>query len=225
MGFLRNTKRTQFAVIGMGRFGRAMAKELQEAGNDVLIIDKDEQKANDLADQVTYSIIADATDENVLQSAGIKNMDVVIIGMGSSMESSILTTLNCKKMGVPYIVCKANNEKHKEILEKMGADLVVIPEVSTAKKMAMQIMHPSLYDVMNIQQDYSILEIKIPEKWIGKNLKELDLRNEDNLSVILVKKGEQTVTNPGGDYVFEEDDTAVIGIDRYNVEDFIEKIK
>lgn len=225
MGFIRNVKRTQFAVLGIGRFGAAIAKELQEAGNDVLIIDKDEQKVNELADYVTYSVIADTTDENVLKSAGIKNMDVVIIGMGSSMQSSILTTLNCKKMGVPYIVCKANNEKHKEILEKMGADQVVIPEVSTAKKMAMKIMHPALYDVMNIQQGYSILEINIPEKWIDKNLKELDLRNEYNVSIILVKKDDQTVTNPGGDYVFAEGDTAIVGTDTYNVEDFIDKIK
>lgn len=224
MGFLRSTKRTQFAVLGVGRFGAAIAKELQEAGNDVLIIDINEQRVNELSDYVTYSVIADTTDENVLKSAGIKNMDVVIIGMGSSMQASILTTLNCKEMGVPYIVCKANNEKHKQILEKMGADIVVIPEVSTAKNMAMKIMHPTLYDVMNVEQGYSILEIDVPEKWIGKSLKELDLRNKYNASIILVKKEDQTVTNPISDYVFIKGDIAVVGTDTYNIENFIDKI-
>lgn len=224
MGFLRSTKRTQFAVLGVGRFGAAIAKELQEAGNDVLIIDINEQRVNELSDYVTYSVIADTTDENVLKSAGIKNMDVVIIGMGSSMQASILTTLNCKEMGVPHIVCKANNEKHKQILEKMGADIVVIPEVSTAKNMAMKIMHPTLYDVMNVEQGYSILEIDVPEKWIGKSLKELDLRNKYNASIILVKKEDQTVTNPISDYVFIKGDIAVVGTDTYNIENFIDKI-
>lgn len=141
------------------------------------------------------------------------------------MQSSILTTLNCKELGVPFIVCKANSDKHKQILEKMGADLVVIPEVSTAKKLAMKIMHPALYDVMNIQQGYSIMEVNIPNKWKEKTIAELDLRNDYGISIILIKKGDETITNPGGNYKFELGDTAIIGTDTDNVEDFIDKIK
>lgn len=225
MALLKREKRTQFAILGIGRFGASLAEELYETGNDVMVIDNDEEKINSIADKVTHAIIGDVTNETVMEKSGVKNMDAVIICMGTNIQASILATMICKDLGVPYIVCKAHNDKHKQILEKLGADSVVVPEIDMAKKLAIKITHPSLYDIMMLTGDYSIIEINIPVKWVDKTLSELDIRKNYGVSVILVKKGESSAVSPGGDYKFEQGDIAVLGSDTDNIERFIDKLK
>ncbi len=224
MGLFRKEKRTQFAVLGIGRFGSSLAQELYGAGNDVLVIDNDENKINNISDKVTHAIIADITDDGVLENAGIKNMDVVIICIGSNMQSSILATLACKDLGVPYVVCKANSDKHKEILEKLGADAVVVPEVDMAKKLAVKISNPVFYDIMTLTEDYSIIEINVPEKWIGKSLQELDIRNTYGVNIMLIKGENTPMINPSADYKFVAGDVAVVGSDIDNIKRFTDKL-
>lgn len=204
-------ERHQFAVIGMGRFGSALTKALFEAGMDVLAIDKNPQKANAIAEYSTHSAIGDASDEAVMQKLGIQNFDAVIICMGSNIQSSILATLNAKELGVPYIAAKASDLKHRTVLEKMGADYVVVPEMDMAKKLAGQLINPYLNDVIELSKDYQIVEIAIPEVWAGQSLIELDLRRKFGVSILMIKHGEGMFANPIAETQLSVGDVAIIG--------------
>jgi len=202
---------SQFAIIGLGQFGKALAKKLYEMNKDVLVVDIDEEKVNAISPYVTHSIVADASDENVLKSIGIKNFDVVAICMGSNMQSSILTTLICKQMGVKYIIAKAQSEKHKNVLEKIGADLVVFPEEDMGRKIANRVVNPNLADIMDLSNNFQIIEIVTPSLWRNKSLIELDLRKNFSVSVILIKREDgNVIMSPGGDTVLYEKDSVVI---------------
>lgn len=202
---------SQFAIIGLGQFGTALAKRLYEMNKDVLVVDVDEEKVNAISSFVTHSIVADASDESVLKSIGIKNFDVVAVCMGSNMQSSILTTLICKQMGVKYIIAKAQSEKHKNVLEKIGADLVVFPEEDMGKKIASMIVNPNLTDFMDLTDSFKIIEILTPIQWKNKSLIDLDLRKNFAVSIILIKRQDGSVImSPGGDSVLFDGDSVVI---------------
>lgn len=202
---------SQFAVIGLGQFGTAIAKRLYEMDKDVLVVDVDEDKINEISNSVTHAIVADASEEKVLKSIGINNFDVVAVCMGSNMQSSILTTLICKQMGVKYIIAKAQSEKHKNVLEKIGADLVVFPEEDMGRKIANRVLNPNLADIMELSDNFKIIDILTPLLWRNKSLIELDLRKNFAVSVILVKREDGSVImSPGGDTVLYEKDSVVI---------------
>lgn len=202
---------SQFAVIGLGQFGTALAKRLYEMDKDVLVVDVDENKINMISSLVTHSIVADASDENVLKSIGINNFDVVAVCMGSNMQSSILTTLICKQMGVKYIIAKAQSEKHKNVLEKIGADLVVFPEVDMGRKIASRIMNPNLTDIMELTENFKIIEIVTPSLWKNKSLIDLDLRKNFKVSVILIKRENGEVKmSPGGETILYDNDSVLL---------------
>jgi trk system potassium uptake protein TrkA len=204
-------KNTQFAVIGLGQFGTALAKRLYEMDKDVLAIDIDEEKINQISSYVTHSIVGDGGDEEVLKRIGINNFDVVAVCMGKQMQASILATLICKQMGVKYIIAKAQNEKHKSVLEKIGADLIVFPEVDMGKKIASRLVNPNLTDIIELTDKYNMIEILTPKAWENKSLTEINLRKNYAVSVILIKRasGDVTIT-PGGDCVLYSGDSAVI---------------
>lgn len=144
-------------------------------------------------------ITADATDENVLKAVEISSFDAVIVAIGD-IQASILTTLTCKEMGVPYIIAKAYNDKHKKVLEKIGADYVMVPEADMAYKTANRLINQKLNDLMEVNDKYSIMEIAVPVAWSGKSLIELDVRKHFKVNVILVLAGgEEVITSPGGD--------------------------
>lgn len=215
---------SQFAIIGLGQFGKALAKKLSEMKKDVLVVDVDEEKVNAISSYVTHSIVADASDENVLKSIGIKNYDVVAICMGNNMQSSILTTLICKQMGVKYIVAKAQSEKHKNVLEKIGADLVVFPEEDMGKKIALKLVNPNLTDVMELTEYFKIIEIITPSVWKNKTLIELDLRKKYSVSIILIKRDDGSIImSPGGDTILHEKDSVVICGSTDNIEKIASK--
>lgn len=222
MGIFKKQKRIQFAILGVGRFGASLCEELFNAGHDVLAVDISEVRINAIAAKSTQAVIGDVSDDTLLQALGIKNMDTVIICIGANMQASILATLACKDLEVPYIVCKANSYKHKQILEKMGADLIVVPEVDMAKKLAIKMSNPHLDDIMNLNQDFSIIELSLPKSWQNKSLIELDIRKKHEVSVILIKRGEEIITGPGGEYIFEENDVVVLGGDNEKINDFMD---
>lgn len=202
---------SQFAVIGLGQFGTALAKRLYEMNKDVLVVDVNEDKINSISSFVTHSIVADASEESVLKSIGIKNFDVVAVCMGSNMQSSILTTLICRQLGVKFIIAKAQSEKHKNVLEKIGADLVVFPEEDMGRKIASRIVNPNLTDIMELTDNFKIIEILTPNQWKNKSLIELDLRKNFSVSVILIKRDEGSVImSPGGNSILYDGDSVVI---------------
>lgn len=216
-------EKNQFAVIGLGQFGQALAIKLAELGKDVLVIDSNEQLINDISPKVTHAIVADAEDEQVLRSVGLSNFDVVCVCMSSNMEANILITLMAKEMGVPYVVSKASTERHKHVLQKIGADLVVFPEDNMGKKLATQLLNPLITDITDISNTFKIVEMHCPDSWINKKVLDLDIRKVFGLSVIVIKRNGQAI-NPDATTVILKDDSLIVGGDVEGFEKLTRKL-
>lgn len=215
-----------FAVIGMGRFGAAIAVALYEQGHDVMAVDKCSDKIQAIADKVTHAVTADITDEEVIKSLGIGNFDAVIISIASDMETSILLTVMLRDLNVKYIIAKAQNDIHARILEKVGADKIVFPERDTAYRIAHNIAISNVINYIEVYPNFNIVEIEIPSKWQGKDLKDLSLRVRYGLNVIAVKdtRSDNIDTNPGADTVLKNGQTLVVSGTEDAIKE-IEKIK
>ena len=184
---------SQFAVIGLGRFGMKVAMTLANDGNEVLAIDIDEKNIHAIENYVAGTAVADATGANVLKQLGIKNFDCVIISIGEDMNASILTTLACKNLGVKLIVAKANSEPHKEVLERIGADVVVFPEDYTGSKVAKMLSNPSVNEIMRLTDKFKVVEIATPDNWQDKSILELDIRKKYRVSIIVIKRDDYVI--------------------------------
>lgn len=193
----------QFAVIGLGRFGASVAKTLSEKGHQVLAIDVSEHITQDISDEVTQAVCLDATDEKALRSVGIDNVDVAIVGIGTNLEASILITLNLKEIGIKEVVCKAISEDHKKVLEKIGASKVIQPEKEIGTRVANSLISTSVIEHLELSDESSIVELITPKDFIGKSLREIDVRAKFGVNVIAVKrkipsaskKGEEEIVN------------------------------
>ena len=205
----------QYAVIGLGRFGTSVARTLYESGNDVLAIDKDAEAVQEISDYVTHSVVMDATDESALANLGIRNFDVAVVAIGGNIQSSILATLLIKEAGVKYIVAKGNNELHAKVLYKTGADKVILPERDMGVRVAHNIVSSNILDYIELASDYSIMEIEALEKWVGKTLKELDIRKKYGINIIAIKTKEEINISPSPDLKIAEKDILIaIGKDK-----------
>ncbi len=213
----------QFAVIGCGRFGSSVAKTLHKSGFDVLALDDDECAIRNIADHVTHAATVDIDDANALKEVGIRNVDVVIVGIGSDLKASIMATLLVKEMGVKYVVAKAQDEMHAKVLKKIGADRVIFPERDMGIRLAYNLTATNILDFIELSKDYSIMEIVAPQKWCGKSLKENNVRARFGLSILAVKHGEEVNVSPEADeLILEEDILIVVGSneDLKKVQDF-----
>jgi trk system potassium uptake protein TrkA len=200
----------QFAVIGMGRFGSSVAKYLVKMGYEVLAVDENEERVQDVAHHVTHAVSADSTDEEALRALGIRNFDVVVVAIGEDIQASILTTLILKDLGVKFIVVKAQNELHGKVLNKIGADKVVYPERDMGLRVAHHMISPNILEHIELSPEYSIVEMRIPPEMAGKNLKQLDIRAKYNCNVLAVKRNEQMNITPRADEPLIEGDILVI---------------
>jgi trk system potassium uptake protein TrkA len=201
--------KTQYVVIGLGRFGTSVAKTLYSLGNDILAIDKEEDMVQEISESVTHAVQLDATDENSLRSIGIKNFDVAVVTIGSNIQASTMVTLLLKEMGVGYIVAKAQNELHAKVLYKIGADRVVLPEKDMGVRVAHNLLSANILDYIELSPDYSIAEMVVPKEWKGKSLKELDIRAKYGINIMAIKKGEKVKVAPAGEDSIEEGDIIV----------------
>ena len=186
-----------FMVIGIGRFGNALARELYKDGHEVLVIDQNEEYIQKIADEVTHAVVGDATDQQVLDAVGARNFDCAIVAIASDIQDSILVTLMLKEMGVGYVIAKARNSMHTKVLEKIGADKVVFPEHEMGQRLAQVIAMKNVIDYLELSDDYSIMEIVAPKSWYGKTLREIDVRAKFGITVIAVrdeKNGDLTVS-------------------------------
>lgn len=202
--------RKQYVVIGLGRFGIALAKTLYEIGNDVLAIDKNEDLIEDISDDVTHAVVLDATDENALQNLGIKNFDVAIVTIGDNLQSSILVTLLVKELGIKYIVAKARNELHAKVLLKTGADRVILPEKEMGVRVAYNLASSSILDYIELSPDYSVMEIEVIPSWYNQTLQELNLRSKYDINVMAIKKMDGINLSPKPDDKLREKDILVV---------------
>ncbi|MEG2453398.1 MAG: TrkA family potassium uptake protein [Clostridia bacterium] len=215
---IEKTRKRQFAVLGLGRFGYSVAKTLFEKGVEILAVDEKEDAVLRVRDFVTYSAVADVSDERTLSALGIENFDVVIIAIGNDLEASVLATLACKELGVKKVIAKAQSLKHKSVLERVGADEVLIPEMEMGEKLATRLANPLLHDIMFVSREYSIIETRLPQAWKGKSLAELELRKKYELNVIGIERGGNVIVNLAAEAPFEDGDTLIIGGNRENLE-------
>ena len=181
----------QFVVLGLGSFGASVAVTLQKLGCDVVAVDQDMELVTGIAEKVTYAMQADIENPRLLESLGSKNFDGMVIGSSENLEGSILATLAAREMGIPYILCKAHDERHARVLRKIGADAVVFPEEEMGRKIAKNLVSANLADWIELSPDYSIVETAIPKRWIGKTLKELDVRRTYEVNVVGLKEEEE----------------------------------
>ena len=201
-----------FVVIGLGRFGRAVAMELCREGHEVLAIDTDESSIQSIADHVTYAAAGNATDPAVLKALGVGNYDCAIVAVTQDIGVSALITLSLKELGIPQVVCKAKDATHKRVLERMGADRVIIPEHESGVKLAQGLARSNVLNFIELSEDYGIVEVQPPADWSGKTLLELDVRARYQVTVIAVHQNgeDKLAVAPGASYVFRPGETAVV---------------
>lgn len=199
-----------FLVIGLGRFGSAVALKLQELGNEVMAVDANAEQVQRISDHVTYAVVADARDEEVLESLGVKNYDCAVVAIGENLAASILITLNLKSLGVPQVICKAKDEQQKRALEKIGADRVLIPEREMGIKLAQKLTSDSVLDYIELSKEFGIAEIRTPAPWVGKDLRTLNVRAKYGVSVIALRKAQEIVVALDPDYALQDSDVLVM---------------
>lgn len=190
-------KNKQFAVIGIGRFGESLIKELGRMGYEVLAIDSDEEKVNNAIDIATHAVQADSMDEAALKKLGIRNFDVVIVAIGENVQANILTTIILKELGVKKIIAKAQNALHGRVLEKIGTDLVIYPERDMAVKLARSLVSRNLLEQISLSPEYGIIELLAPRAFYNKSLVDIGLRNRMRVTILAIKRGNDIVVVPG----------------------------
>lgn len=177
-----------FAVIGLGIYGSSVAIELSKLGAEVMVIDNDEEKINQVADYVTVAMNIDVRDTYALRNSGISNMDAVIVAMGNYLEPSIMSVITAKDLGIKNVMAKAKDDITGEILSKVGADTIIFPERESGKRLSRTLMSEDFLDYFDLSDSVSLIEIMPKKEWIGKNLKQLNLRRTYRINVIAIKK-------------------------------------
>lgn len=206
----------EFVVIGLGRFGISVATTLSSLGHEVLAIDKNAENCKSVEKFVSSAVVADATSLDVLKSLGVQNFDCAVVCIGDDIQSSILTTLLCKELGIGYVVSKAQNDQHKKVLEKIGADMVIFPEVFMGKKLASMLSNPSVNEVLNLTDDLKIVEVVAPDKWAGKSIVGLNVRKKYKISIIYIKRDGEVIT-PEAETVINLGDTLIVSGDKNKI--------
>jgi trk system potassium uptake protein TrkA len=200
----------EYAVIGMGRFGRSVAITLHRLGHQVLAIDKNEDALRTVSDEVTHAVQLDSTDEEALRGVGITNFDAVVIAIGNFIEESILTTLLLAELGVEKIVAKAVDDRQGKVLERVGAHLVVYPERDMGARIAHTLAAPGVLDYLEISPTFSIEELSIPGAMAGRTLGQLDLKARYGVNVLLIRRDSQLMISPTPDTKLQAGDVLVV---------------
>ncbi|WP_069997322.1 potassium channel family protein [Cellulosilyticum sp. I15G10I2] len=203
-------KAKQFVVFGLGRFGASVALTLSEAGYEVMAVDTSEEKVQEISAFVTHAVQADAIDMDTLRSLGIRNFDVGIVAIGKDIQSSIMITLLLKEIGLPYVVAKASTEVHQKVLQKLGADRIILPEHEMGKRIAANLIAGSIIDYIELSPDYSIMEMAILPEWSNSTIKDLNVRGKYGINIIAVEHKGGINVSPEPDYVLSPEDILVV---------------
>lgn len=199
-----------YIVIGLGRFGAEVARQLCELGNEVLVMDTQKELVQRMSDEVTLAVVGDARDKEVLKAQGIKNFDCAIVAIGDSLADAVLATMNLKELGIPKVVCKAHDGTYRQVLLKLGADQVVIPEQENAVRLAKSLSAYNVLDYIELSEDYGIVELPLPKSWQGKSLLELNVRAKLGVNIIAVRRNDTFKVSPSAKYLFKEGDIVVV---------------
>ena len=185
----------QFAVLGMGSFGESVALTLENMGCDVLVMDDSYEKIQDISDKVSYAMKADISDPDALQALGGKNLDGVVVAVSENLEAGIMATMLCKEMGIPLVVAKAKNKLQGAILQRVGADRIVYPEIEMGSRVAKSLVSREFMDWIELSNDYSMVEIAVPDKWVGRTLVDINVRERLGINVVgIIINGKIDVT-------------------------------
>jgi len=203
-------QKMQFAVIGLGRFGSSLALTLVREGYEVLGIDKNEEIVNRMADKLTYAVVANTIEEDVMRSIGLRNFDCVVVAIGDDIQASILTAQMLKEMGVKLIVAKALSDIHGKVLRRIGVDRVIFPERDMGERVAHQLISPNLLEFIELSDEYSIAELSVPVKLAGQTLREVNLRAKYGFSAVAIRKQNQVIIAPSADDILETGDVMVV---------------
>ena len=199
-----------YVVIGLGRFGSEVARQLYKCGCEVLAVDLKSELVQQISADVTHAAVGDSRDKEVLRMLGVGEFDCAIVAIGEDLAASVLITMNLKELGVPYLVCKAHDNVHRRVLEKLGADRVVIPEQENAARLAKGLSSPNLLDYIELSDEYSIVELPAPASWIGKTLKELNVRAKLGVNILAVRRDGKMDISPAADFSFQSGDIVVV---------------
>lgn len=209
---MKSVKKKQYVVIGLGRFGRSLAVQLEANGCMVLAIDKDEKNVYSISDYVTHAVCMDITDEEAVKDLGLKDFDGVIVSIGHDLNAAIFAVILAKEQGVEKVIAQAYDDISGKVLSKVGADEIIYPEREMGCHLARNLVFDSFLDSVELMADYSIAEIPVPVSWIGKNLIELDLRKKYRINIIAIKRSSDLEISPSADRkLFAEDVLVVLG--------------
>lgn len=200
----------EYLIIGLGRFGGSLARTLYGLGHNVLGVDADKHRVDELVEHITHAVEADATDEAVLKSLGVGNFDTVIVSIGGNLEASILITLLVKELGARKVVAKAASDAHGKVLSRVGADRVIFPEKDMGVRVARSLVTENVVDVIELARDVSIIEMEAGSKFGGKSLKELDLRAKFGVTVLAIRSGESIRVPPSPNDVIQRGSIVIV---------------
>ncbi len=196
-----------FVIIGLGRFGSAVAEELCSLGHQVLAIDTNEAAVQKMADRVTQAVVGDCRDMEVLQALGVSHARCAVVAFSDDIGNSVLITLNLKELGIPRIVCKARSASHEELLRRIGADQVVFPEQESGRSLAHTLNNTEILEYIQLNDFFSIVKTRVPGSWLGKTAAELDIRKRFKVTIVAVQSTDGTLQPaPLPEYVFRPDD-------------------
>ena len=199
-----------YAVFGLGRYGRAVAKELVDNGKEVIAVDDEQAVVNEAAPYLPVCKCADVTDPEVIERLGISEIDTVVICMAGNLEASVMAVTLCKEAGVKTVIAKCANEMHQKILLRVGADQVVFPENESGIRLAKNLLSSGFIDMISLSKDVSMIEIDVKDEWVGKNLIELNLRKKYGFNIVAIKQGDKVSVNINPELALDKETTLIV---------------
>lgn len=212
-----------YAVLGLGRYGSAVARELSKSGAEVLAVDIDEKVVNAVANELPICKCANITDPEVIKQLGISNVDVVVIAMAGNLEATVMAITLCKEAGVKTVIAKCAEEMHGKIFKRVGADKVVFPENESGNRLAKNLLSSGFVDMMELSSDVSIVELEIKKEWIGKSLIELNVRKKYGINIVAIRKGNTVQVNIDPEAPLESDMKLIVIANTAKLAKFIDK--
>lgn len=217
----RKKNTTAYGIVGLGRFGEALARELAKSGAELLVIDRDEERVREMRELTENALVVNTLDKKTLAETGIQNCDIAIVCIGEHMESSILTTLNLVSLGIPSVISKATSPEHGEILTRLGAE-VVYPERDMAERLANRLVNNSVLDFIQLSEKINISKLITPEAFIGKTVQEVGLRSHFNLNIIAIQNGADVLEHVVPTYHFQTGDILIVSGNKEGIQRFSE---
>ena len=204
-------------IIGLGRFGRHMAKKFIEEGNSVLAVDISEVRADNAVSFINNIEIGDSTNEGFIESLGVNNFDICVVAIGENFQAALETTVLLKDFGAPFIIARACRNVHKKLLLRNGADYVVYAERETAERLAVKYGAKNIFDYIELTDDVAIYEVAVPNSWVGKTIVQLDIRKKYNVSILATKQNGIIYPMPSPDHISESDETLMVLAENHSI--------